>query len=167
MNTEPEKQYIYIVKSELEKITCKIGATRNIEERLKDYNSTGKSITNFHQCLFAAEVSDMFQIEKDLKEEYPMLREKPDREMYFFNDGLFETYVKFFRDHPNFIKEIFIRVDPKKKEIKYVKKTTPTLKERELSRKDVMQKAKKIADDEFYTRYEDVEKEIKMYDKSV
>jgi len=45
--------------------------------------------------------------------------------------------------------------------------TTPTLKERGLTPKDVLQKAQNIDNDEFYTRYEDVEKELSMYDKSI
>jgi hypothetical protein len=48
-----------------------------------------------------------------------------------------------------------------------VKKTAPSLEEKGLTRKDIMQKAQKIKDDEFYTRYEDVEKELSMYAKSV
>lgn len=48
-----------------------------------------------------------------------------------------------------------------------MKKTTPTLEERELTRIDIMNKAKKIKNDEFYTRYEDVEKEIEMYDAKI
>jgi hypothetical protein len=51
--------------------------------------------------------------------------------------------------------------------VKTVKKTTPSLEERGLTRKDVMQKAQKLKNDEFYTRYEDVEKELSMYAKSV
>ena len=46
-------------------------------------------------------------------------------------------------------------------------KTKPTLDERGLSQKKVMLKAQKINNDEFYTRYEDVEKELKMYNKSI
>jgi hypothetical protein len=48
-----------------------------------------------------------------------------------------------------------------------MKETTPVLEEQEITRKDVMQKAKKIKNDEFYTSYEDVEKELSMYNKSV
>jgi len=48
-----------------------------------------------------------------------------------------------------------------------IKKTTPSLEEREITRKDVMQKAKKRDNDEFYTRIEDVEKELSMYNKSI
>ena len=50
---------------------------------------------------------------------------------------------------------------------KIVTKTAPSLKERGLSSKDVLQKAQRIKNDEFYTRYEDVEKELSMYPKSV
>jgi hypothetical protein len=50
---------------------------------------------------------------------------------------------------------------------KIIKKAAPTLKERGLSPKDVMQQAQRAANDEFYTRYEDVEKELSMYDKRI
>ena len=49
-----------------------------------------------------------------------------------------------------------------------VKKTAPTLKERGLTIKGVMQRAKRRTDnDEFYTRYEDIEKELSMYPKNI
>jgi len=65
-------------------------------------------------------------------------------------------------------KETYIKTDDKKQIVKIVKKTAPSLKERGLSQKDVLQKAqKKRNNDEFYTRYEDVEKELSMYNKSV
>ncbi|MDR0568667.1 MAG: adenine-specific methyltransferase EcoRI family protein [Spirochaetaceae bacterium] len=48
-----------------------------------------------------------------------------------------------------------------------LKKTTPTLKERGLSQRDVLQKARQADNDEFYTRYEDVKKELEMYPKYV
>jgi hypothetical protein len=51
--------------------------------------------------------------------------------------------------------------------VKIVKKTTLSLDERGLSPKDVLQKAKKINNDEFYTKYEDVEKELPMYNKNI
>jgi len=55
----------------------------------------------------------------------------------------------------------------KKQIVKIVKKTAPSLEERGLSQKDVLQKAQKVNNDEFYTRYEDVEKELLMYNKSI
>jgi hypothetical protein len=66
-----------------------------------------------------------------------------------------------------YVTEIFIKSEDKKEIIKIVKKTTPTLKERGVTQKDVLQKAQKINNDEFYTRLEDVEKELAMYDKSI
>jgi hypothetical protein len=66
-----------------------------------------------------------------------------------------------------FVEEIFIKTEEKKQIVKIVKKTTPTLEERGLSPKDIMQKAQKVNNDEFYTRYEDVEKELSMYSKSI
>jgi len=53
------------------------------------------------------------------------------------------------------------------RENQYIKKIPPTLEARGLSTKDVLQKARKVKNDEFYTRYEDVEKELNMYPKSV
>jgi hypothetical protein len=55
----------------------------------------------------------------------------------------------------------------KSKEKQIVKKTKPSLEERGLSTKDVLQKAQKVDNDEFYTRYEDVDKELSMYNKSI
>jgi hypothetical protein len=51
--------------------------------------------------------------------------------------------------------------------VKPVKKVILTLEERGVSRKELLQKAQKIINDVFYTRYEDVEKELSMYQKSI
>ena len=56
-------------------------------------------------------------------------------------------------------------MDTSGKEI--VRKTTLSLEERGLSPKDVLQNAQRIENDEFYTRYEDVEKELSMYPKRI
>jgi hypothetical protein len=66
-----------------------------------------------------------------------------------------------------FVQEIFIKTDEKKQIVKIIKKTTPSLEDRGLSQKDVLQKAQKINNDEFYTKYEDVEKELSMYSKTI
>ena len=105
----------------------------------------------------------MREIENDIKNNFPHLREQSSREIYFYNAPLFEMYVSFIRSHPAFICETFIKPAEKKTVVKIVKKTTPSLQERGLTRKDVMQRAQKVDNDEFYTRYEDVEKEIEMY----
>jgi len=172
MKKEQTKQYIYIVQASLETTSCKIGKTNDLERRLKEYNSmTGKSKNNIYQYLFTCEVRNMTQVEKDIKEKFSTHREEKSREIYFFNTPFFEDYVNFIRAHPLFVEEIFIKKDENIKEIvkieKIVKKTTPSLKERGLSQIDVINKAKKIKNDEFYTRYEDVEKELSMYDKSI
>jgi hypothetical protein len=81
---------------------------------------------------------------------------------------LFEKYVSFIKSHNAFVKEIFLKTKEKPivKEI-IIPRTTPSLKERGITTKDVMQRAKRVKNDEFYTRYEDIEKEISMYDKSI
>ncbi|GMO58325.1 MAG: adenine-specific methyltransferase EcoRI family protein [Termitinemataceae bacterium] len=48
-----------------------------------------------------------------------------------------------------------------------VKKTTPSLVDRGITQKDVLQKAKRVDNDEFYTRLEDVEQELSMYNKKI
>ena len=150
-------QYIYIVQSSLEPAKCKIGRTDNLQRRLKEYNSTtGQSKDNIYKYLFTCEVKNMKQVEDDIKNHFPQLREQNSHEIYFYNNSLFDEYVNFIRCNECFIKEIFIKEPEKKTIIKIVKKTTPTLAERGITPKDVMQRAKRIKNDEFYTRYEDV-----------
>ena len=139
-----KKEYIYIVQARLESSKCKIGKTNDLERRLKEYNSmTGKSKENTYQYLFCSEVKDMSILENDIKKKFSNLREEKSKEIY--------TKSK---------EEIL-------KKVKIVKKTTPTLKERGLSRKDILQKAQKVNNDEFYTRMEDIEKELSMYNKKI
>jgi predicted GIY-YIG superfamily endonuclease len=162
------KQYVYIVQSSKENTKCKIGVTDDLERRLKDYNNmTGKSKETVYQYLFTCEVRDMKQVEDDIKDEFRRLREEKNREIYFYNKDLFEDYVKFIKSHKMFTKEIFIKVDVQKEIVKIVKRTTPSLEERGVTRKELLQKAQKIKNDEFYTRYEDIEKELKMYDAEI
>ena len=163
-----EKEFIYIVQALLEPSKCKIGKTNDLERRLSEYNNmTGKSKENVYRYLFTCEVKNMAQVEKDIKKIYMIQREERSKEIYFFNKPLFEEYVKFIKSHSLFIKEIFIKTEDKKEIVKIVKKTTPSLEERGITRKDVMQKAQRAKNDEFYTRYEDIEKEIAMYDKEI
>jgi predicted GIY-YIG superfamily endonuclease len=136
-----EKQYIYIVQAALEPSKCKIGKTNDYKRRLKEYNNmTGKSKDNIYRYLFVCEVKNMTKVENDFKKEYKRLREEDK-------------------------KEILIEKDEKKEIVKIVKKTAPSLEERGVTQKDVMQKAKRVNNDEFYTRYEDIEKELSMYNK--
>jgi len=162
------QEYIYIVQASLEPSKCKIGKTSDLERRLKEYNNmTGKSKDNIYKYLFACEVKDMAQVENAIKEKFSSLREDKSKEIYFCNDTLFMGYVKFIKSHKLFIKEIYIKEEDKKHVVKIIKKITPSLGERGLTKKAVMQKAQKAKNDEFYTRLEDVEKEISMYDKSI
>jgi predicted GIY-YIG superfamily endonuclease len=163
-----EKQYIYIVQASLEPSKCKIGKTNDLERRLKDYNNmTGKSKENCYQYLYTCEVKNMAKVEKDIKDEFLVLREEKSKEIYFYNSALFKKYVNFIKSHKSFVHETFIKTDDKKTIVKIIKKTTPSLKERGLSQRDVLQKAQKVNNDEFYTRPEDVEKELSMYNKKI
>lgn len=156
------KQFVYIVQALLEPSKCKIGVTNNLERRLKEYNNmTGKSKENIYQYLFTCEVKNMAQVENDLKEKYSMMREEKSKEIYFFNKDLFKHYVAFITTHP-----LFVKKETKKEIVKIVKKTTPTLEDRGTSFREVMRRAQKVDNDEFYTRIEDIEKELQMYPKS-
>jgi len=162
------QEYIYIVQALLEPSKCKIGKTNDLERRLKEYNNmTGKSKDNIYKYLFACEVKNAAKVENDIKEEFMIFREEKSKEMYFFNSAIFENYVKFIKAHKLFMKEIYIKEEDKKQVVKIVKKTTPSLGERGLTKENVMKKARKADNDEFYTRYEDIEKELSMYDKSI
>jgi predicted GIY-YIG superfamily endonuclease len=166
MVKDKTKQYIYIIQASNESTRCKIGKTNDLGRRLKEYNNmTGKSKDVIYQYLFACEVQDMTQVEKDIKGKYSDFREGKSTEMYLLNPTVIKKYVKFIKEHTLFINEIVVK--DQKPPIKIVKKTTPLLKDRGLTTKDVMQKAQKVKNDEFYTRYEDVEKELTMYDKSI
>lgn len=162
------KQFVYIAQAFKEKGACKIGITDNLKRRLKEYNSTtGKSQSNPHEYLFACEVKNMKAVENDIKNQFGMLREDKRREIYFHNEHFFKEYVRFIKGNKMFIEEVFIRPEPQIQVVKIIKKTKPTIKERGVSMKDLLQRAQRNADNEFYTRYEDVEKELSMYDKSV
>jgi predicted GIY-YIG superfamily endonuclease len=164
---DQENQYIYIVQASLEPSKCKIGKTNDLERRLKEYNNmTGKSKDNVYHYLFTCQVKNMARLEKDIKDKFVHLREEKSKEIYFYTSYWFDEYVNFIKAHKSFVKEIFIKKDDKKPVVKIIKKTTPSLEERGLTQKDIMQKAQKVKNDEFYTRYEDVEKELNMYPKS-
>ncbi len=166
MADNKEKQFIYIIQALLEPSKCKIGKTNDLERRLKEYNNmTGKSKENIYQYLFTCEVKNMASVENDIKEKFITYREEKSKEIYFFNSPFFDDYVNFIKSHKLFKKEIFMKQDDNKHETIIVKKTTPTLEERGITQKEVMQKAKRVNNDEFYTRLEDVEKELSMYGK--
>jgi len=162
------KQYIYIVQASQETAKCKIGKTNDLERRLRDYNNmTGKSKDNIYQYLMTCEVKNSTTVENDLKYEFITLREEKSKEIYFFNTHWFSEYVKFIKSHPLFVKETYIKTETPKQITKIVKKTTPTLEERGLTQKEVLQKAQKVNNDEFYTRLEDIEKELPLYNKNI
>ena len=162
------KQYIYIVQARLEPSKCKIGKTNDLDRILKEYNNmTGKSKENIYNYLFCCEVKDMSALENEIKKKFSALIEEKSKEIYFYNSPLFEDYIKFIKSNKLFIKEFYLKTEDKTQKVKIVKKTTPSLKERGLSRKDILQKAQKVNNDEFYTRMEDIEKELSMYNKKI
>lgn len=157
------KQYLYIAQGSLEPSKCKIGITNDLNRRLKEYNSTtGISAENSYSYLFAAEVSDMRALEQDIKNNFSHLREQKSREIYFYNLSLFDMYIDFIQSSEHFLKKVLFKEPKKPKIIK--QKEVPSLKERGIEKRiEILNKAKKIKDDEFYTRMEDVEAELTMY----
>lgn len=156
------KQYLYIAQGSLEPSKCKIGITNDLNRRLKEYNSTtGVSAENSYSYLFAAEVSDMKALEQDIKNRFFYLRELEKREIYFYNPSLFDMYVNCVVASPYFIKKVTFKESKKSNLVKA--KTQPTMEERGFTRKELIERAKRIKDDEFYTRMEDIEAEFAMY----
>ncbi len=102
-------------------------------------------------------------MENDIKNRFLTLREQNNREIYFYNSSLFNDYVGFIKSHNLYLKEIFIKPADKQQTVKIVQRTKPTMEERGVSWRKVLQKAQNVKNDEFYTRYEDIEKEINMY----
>jgi predicted GIY-YIG superfamily endonuclease len=163
-----DKQYLYIVQASLETTRCKIGITKDLSQRLEQYNGmTGKSKDNRYAYLYTCEVRDMKKLERAITEEFRRFREENKKEIYFYNAELFKDYVSFIERHELFARCVSIKKQEKQTIVKIVKKHTPSLAERGITFKDVMQRAKRVSNDEFYTRYEDVEKELSLYDNSV
>ncbi|MFQ6342573.1 adenine-specific methyltransferase EcoRI family protein [Campylobacter sp. VTCC 70190] len=156
-------QFIYIVQSKKEKSWCKIGITNDLKRRLKEYNATtGISAENSYAYLFAAQVSDMKALEQDLKKKFSYLRELQKREIYLYNPSCFDMYVDFIKTSVYFLKKVVLK-EPKEPRISRLK-TQPTMEERGVKQRiEILNRAKRIKDDEFYTRIEDVEAELSMY----
>ena len=90
------KQFIYIAQASNESTRCKIGKTKDLERRLKQYNTmTGKSKDVIYQYLFACEVRDMTSVEKDIKEKFSTYREGKSTEMYILNSEMLPNYINF------------------------------------------------------------------------
>jgi hypothetical protein len=117
----------------------------------------------------------MAGVENDIKTQFQAERESSSKEIYFYNKIKFENYVDFIKNHKLFAKEIEIK--KQKEKVKIIKEKPKTLEERGMTQGGLMRKAKKKANaiqkdntlsgvvehDEFYTRYEDIEKEVENY----
>ncbi|GMO59510.1 MAG: hypothetical protein Ta2D_05230 [Rickettsiales bacterium] len=120
-------EYIYIAQQN-EESRVKIGKTSNYKQRLKMYSEIGTPFVNQYNYLFIAKVSNMTELEKEITENFTEDREDINKEMYFYNDILFNEYVNFIKNHKLFIKEIPIK--KVKEKVKVVRKRRKTLKER-------------------------------------
>jgi len=88
-----------------------------------------------------------------------------------YNESVFKLfpatvgkYINFIKTHRLFIEEIFIKTEIQPEvQTKIIKRVTPSLDERGTTRINELHRAKRIKDDEFYTQYEDIEKELIMY----
>ena len=164
-----EKRYVYIGRYKLDDPTkCKIGIAQDLQQRLSQYNSaTGISKSNPFAYIFTCEVKNASQVENDIKNQFSYVKENPNsgNEIYFYNPQLFPMYVNFIKSHILFVKELsFVpQVKERPVKIKIVRKVGKSLVERGLTKESIMKKARKADNDEFYTRLEDVEKELNMY----
>ena len=170
---EETKHFVYIGRYDKDVSSVKIGIASDLERRRKEYNSaTGISKSNRFYFIFTCEVEDARRIENDIKKEFGTLRENGSQEVYFCNDHFLEQYINFIKQHKLFVKVLPVAKEDEKivKKIEIIKKLvpveTPTMKERGVKRIDIMNSAKKAKNDEFYTRYEDIEKEVANYPKS-
>ena len=162
--TGKSKENIYTVAGMA--LGCAPAPTPCVARLVKSSPSNFKP-DSVYKYLFTCEVKDMTRLENAVKEQFFKFREEQSKEIYFYNAPLFNDYVKFIKGHKLFVKELFIKQDDKKQVVQIVKRTTSTLEERGLSSVYLMRKARTVDNDEFYTRYEDVEKELSMYDKHV
>lgn len=176
MRTTSQKdgQFIYIAQPSIPSANrnnqtayCKVGYTKNLRNRLKDYQSqSGQSTDVVWNYLYAVEVSDMKVVETDFKKKFHTQRQKSNEEIFFFNQDLYNQYVDFIRNHKLTHKEISITKKVLSKEV-IRKKKAVSLKESGDTRVKIINRAKKVDNDEFYTLLEDVEKELNCYDVNI
>lgn len=171
---EELKHFVYIGRYEKDVSTVKIGIASDLERRRKEYNSaTGISKSNRFYFIFTCEVEDARKIENDIKKEFGNLRENGSQEVYFCNNYFLESYINFIKNHKLFIKTLPVAKEDEKivKKIEIIKKLVPvetlSMEERGITPKEILQQAKGANYDEFYTRYEDIEKEVAHYPKSI
>jgi len=167
MKKYPENgKFIYIAQNNQEKSWCKIGRTKNLQNRLNDYQGqSGQSTDKKWDYLYCCEVSDDVAVEKDIKHSLGEYRQNPKEEIFFYSKGLHEKYVAFIRNHKLLIREIEWKNPTKKEKLKIVKR--PTLKASGDTRLIILNRAKNQDNDEFYTIREDVEKELNSYELSL
>ena len=171
---EETKHFVYIGRYDKDVSSVKIGIASDLERRRKEYNSaTGISKSNRFYFLCTFEVKDARKIENDIKKEFGTLRENGSQEVYFCNNYFLEKYVEFIKQHKLFVKVLPVAKEDEKivKKIEIIKKLVPvetlSMEERGITPKEILQQAKGANYDEFYTRYEDIEKEVAHYPKSI
>jgi len=90
------------MQSSLEKKQCNIGVTDDLEKKLKECNKK----ENIYKYLFACEVKNMKQVEKDIAKEFSHLRKIGEQGIYLYGcSDLFNDYVNFIKSHKMFVKE--------------------------------------------------------------
>ena len=128
---------------------------------------TGKSQENHYQYLFTCQVEDMAVVEQNLKNNFLTLREEKSQENYFYIHSWGQNNVHYLQTHPQFLHEIYLQPDENKPIVKIIQKTKPSLQGCYLITNDVLQKTQRAKNGEFYTRIEDGEKELSMYELSI
>lgn len=126
-----KKQYIYLVQSAHQKSLCEIGTTNDLEQRLKEYNTTtektidGKSKSNSYKYLLACEVKNMAQVESTFSLMFSRFRVDGSENIYFCNQTFFRAQLGFLISNEYCVNAVVIKPEHKKEITNIIKRITP------------------------------------------
>ena len=172
-------EYIYI--RQVNQTSVHIGRTTDLEQRYRLGADQLEEDFNDYICAFECNEGSGQQIENDIKKEFK--KYNIEREIYNYSAGLLTDYKKFLSKHKNIVRELsedeVLKYNKSKQDVKVVVKRENKIVSRDTTKKgqsrvDIMNSSQRIAKaiqrnndvskytehDEFYTRYEDIEKMV-------
>ena len=175
-------EYIYI--REVNQTSVHIGRTADLEQRYRLGADQLEEDFNDYLCAFECNEGSGQQIENDIKKEFK--KYNIEREIYNYSTGLLQDYRSFLSKHKDIVRELseeeVLKYNKSNKDVKFVikvqeKPTGRDLKKLGLTRKKIMQQSQRTAKaiqknndvskytehDEFFTRYEDIEKIVEEF----